>query len=213
MDTQQTTPRKWTEETAEEIIATAKVLRPAMPAGDEFNTRAIELAWEIWKDHRDRQDRSRDAMLMHALPLNYQQMGDFPGGMIGAGGPPPGCASRAQTCGKLKRATPEDVKEDPKEDILQPEFLAKSLLEAGFNKTTMNDVVTAFDKLWAGKSEADIDKAMQPFQRLDSSRNPVTGGSGLGLTIAVDLATHCGADLRLAPRPGGGLVAAVRFSR
>ncbi len=64
-----------------------------------------------------------------------------------------------------------------------------------------------------GIAEADIDKAMQPFQRLDSSRNPVTGGSGLGLTIAVDLATHCGADLRLAPRPGGGLVAAVRFSR
>ena len=64
-----------------------------------------------------------------------------------------------------------------------------------------------------GIAEADIDKAMQPFQRLDASRNPVTGGSGLGLTIAGDLAAHCGADLRLAPRPGGGLVAAVRFSR
>lgn len=64
-----------------------------------------------------------------------------------------------------------------------------------------------------GIAEADVDKAMQPFQRLDASRNPVTGGSGLGLTIAGDLAAHCGADLRLAPRPGGGLVAAVRFSR
>lgn len=166
MDKQQTTPRKWTEETAEEIIATAKVLRPAMPAGDEFNTRAIELAWEIWKDHRDRQDRSRDAMLMHALPINYQQMGDFPGGMVGAGqGGPPGCASRAKTCGKLKTAMPQedDVKEDPKEDVLNPVFLAKSLFEAGFTVADFVKTSEEFMARWNGRSSGEISEAVKAF--------------------------------------------------
>jgi two-component system osmolarity sensor histidine kinase EnvZ len=45
----------------------------------------------------------------------------------------------------------------------------------------------------------------RPFFRLDSSRNPETGGIGLGLTIALDVARGHGGDLTLHDSPHGGL--------
>ncbi|MSP67265.1 MAG: HAMP domain-containing protein [Alphaproteobacteria bacterium] len=49
------------------------------------------------------------------------------------------------------------------------------------------------------------------FHRLDVSRNPETGGVGLGLTIARDLARGHGGDIRLLPSPLGGLRAELRL--
>lgn len=49
----------------------------------------------------------------------------------------------------------------------------------------------------------------RPFVRLDESRNPDTGGVGLGLTIARDIARSHGGDVTLADSPKGGLRAAV----
>jgi two-component system, OmpR family, osmolarity sensor histidine kinase EnvZ len=53
----------------------------------------------------------------------------------------------------------------------------------------------------------------RPFTRLDASRNPSTGGVGLGLTIARDLARSHGGDVRLETSPYGGLRARVHLPR
>jgi signal transduction histidine kinase len=55
--------------------------------------------------------------------------------------------------------------------------------------------------------------AMQPFSRLETSRNRDTGGSGLGLAIAQGLSRALGGDLTLLNRPGGGLEAVVSLHR
>jgi two-component system osmolarity sensor histidine kinase EnvZ len=45
----------------------------------------------------------------------------------------------------------------------------------------------------------------KPFFRIEASRNPETGGVGLGLTIARDVARNHGGDLVLEDAPSGGL--------
>lgn len=45
----------------------------------------------------------------------------------------------------------------------------------------------------------------KPFFRLDKSRNPVTGGVGLGMTIARDVIRGHGGEILLEDAPGGGL--------
>ena len=49
------------------------------------------------------------------------------------------------------------------------------------------------------------DEAFKPFFRLDESRNPETGGVGLGLTIARDIIRRHGGDIILSDSPSGGL--------
>jgi two-component system osmolarity sensor histidine kinase EnvZ len=49
----------------------------------------------------------------------------------------------------------------------------------------------------------------RPFTRLEESRNPATGGVGLGLTIARDIARFHGGDVTLEESPLGGLRARV----
>jgi len=51
----------------------------------------------------------------------------------------------------------------------------------------------------------------KPFFRLESSRNPETGGTGLGLTIARDIIRNHGGDLTLEDAPIGGLRARIRL--
>jgi two-component system osmolarity sensor histidine kinase EnvZ len=57
------------------------------------------------------------------------------------------------------------------------------------------------------------DRVFQPCVRLDGSRNPATGGIGLGLTIARDVARSHGGDVRLEDSPRGGLRARVHLPR
>ena len=56
-----------------------------------------------------------------------------------------------------------------------------------------------------GIPEARRSEVFRPFHRLDESRNPETGGTGLGLTIARDVVRGHGGDLTLGESPAGGL--------
>ena len=51
----------------------------------------------------------------------------------------------------------------------------------------------------------------RPFFRLDPSRNPKTGGVGLGLTIARDVARAHGGELTIGEAPAGGVRATIRL--
>ncbi|NTH49202.1 HAMP domain-containing histidine kinase [Agrobacterium rhizogenes] len=56
-----------------------------------------------------------------------------------------------------------------------------------------------------------LESAMQPFFRIETSRNRNTGGTGLGLAIAHQLAATIGGSVRLYNREDGGLAAEVSF--
>ena len=64
-----------------------------------------------------------------------------------------------------------------------------------------------------GIPPADRGRVFRAFVRLDSSRNLSTGGVGLGLTIARDVARSHGGDVRLEASPQGGLRARVHLPK
>ncbi len=55
------------------------------------------------------------------------------------------------------------------------------------------------------------DEVFKPFFRVEGSRNPGTGGVGLGMTIARDVVRAHGGDIELGDSPSGGLRARVRL--
>ncbi|RUL77759.1 HAMP domain-containing histidine kinase [Dyella choica] len=60
-----------------------------------------------------------------------------------------------------------------------------------------------------GIPEDQLEQVLQPFYRLEGSRNRGTGGAGLGLAIAMQLTRAIGGGLELSNRPGGGLAAMI----
>ncbi|MEO7726110.1 MAG: ATP-binding protein [Burkholderiales bacterium] len=64
-----------------------------------------------------------------------------------------------------------------------------------------------------GIPEAELERVFEPFYRLDASRNRETGGSGLGLTIARNIARAHGGELKLRNRAAGGLDAVLTLPR
>ena len=64
-----------------------------------------------------------------------------------------------------------------------------------------------------GIAEAELDKVLAPFYRLDGSRNRQHGGVGLGLAIAHDIARRQGGTLVLRNGADGGLVASLTLPR
>lgn len=56
-----------------------------------------------------------------------------------------------------------------------------------------------------GIPEAELEAVLQPYYRVENSRNRDSGGSGLGLAIAQQLSLALGGTLRLSNRAGGGL--------
>jgi signal transduction histidine kinase len=64
-----------------------------------------------------------------------------------------------------------------------------------------------------GIAEADLERVVEPYVRLDSSRSRETGGVGLGLAIARDAALLHGGELRLENLAQGGLLATLTLPR
>jgi len=62
-----------------------------------------------------------------------------------------------------------------------------------------------------GLAEGMINRLLKPFERLDMSRNSVTGGAGLGLSIAKMIADAHGASLQFQNRRDGGLRVTIRL--
>ncbi|MFZ2980395.1 MAG: ATP-binding protein [Sphingobium sp.] len=60
-----------------------------------------------------------------------------------------------------------------------------------------------------GIAEERMDEMMEPFTRLEGSRNRETGGAGLGLALVRAIMAEHGGALRLANRPDGGLEASL----
>jgi signal transduction histidine kinase len=60
-----------------------------------------------------------------------------------------------------------------------------------------------------GIPEGQLEAVLQPFYRLEQSRNRNTGGTGLGLAIAHQLALAIGGSLHLRNRSEGGLAAEI----
>ncbi|MBT7941907.1 MAG: HAMP domain-containing protein, partial [Alphaproteobacteria bacterium] len=61
-----------------------------------------------------------------------------------------------------------------------------------------------------GIAEDQRDAVFKPFYRIEGSRNPGTGGVGLGMTIARDVLRSHGGDIELGDSPNGGLRVRLR---
>lgn len=64
-----------------------------------------------------------------------------------------------------------------------------------------------------GIPEAELEAVLQPFYRVETSRNRETGGTGLGLAIAAQLTAQLDGKLHLANRAEGGLAVSVILPR
>ncbi|KAF1032315.1 MAG: Osmolarity sensor protein EnvZ [Pseudomonas sp.] len=64
-----------------------------------------------------------------------------------------------------------------------------------------------------GIPEAQLEQVMEPFYRVEGSRNAETGGYGLGLSIAHTIANAHDGHLSLSNREGGGLEVVLMFQR
>ena len=74
-----------------------------------------------------------------------------------------------------------------------------------------NELIISICDQGPGIPEADLEKIFEPFYRLDGSRAKHSGGHGLGLGIARNIARAHGGDIVIFNQVGGGLCADIRL--
>ena len=101
---------------------------------------------------------------------------------------------------------------------VQPNLLRRAVrnlidnaLRYGFRArvTVLHGPIIVIDDDGPGIPEGELCDAVEPFKRLESSRNRKTGGAGLGLAIAKAVAEAHGGRLQLNNRPMSGLTATL----
>jgi two-component system, OmpR family, osmolarity sensor histidine kinase EnvZ len=127
-------------------------------------------------------------------------------------------AARRARQGKLELLVPEGVLLSVKKNALRRcvTNLIDNALKHGSLATVSLDLEARFadihiDDDGPGISPDQREEAFRPFRRLDEGRNLQTGGVGLGLSIARDIARAHGGDLLLSDSPRGGLRATIRL--
>lgn len=80
--------------------------------------------------------------------------------------------------------------------------------------TTQDHIYMVFEDDGPGIPASEYKNVFQPFYRIDASRNPATGGNGLGLSICKDIITKHGGNLKLEPSEShGGLKVIAKIPR
>nr|WP_315593013.1 ATP-binding protein [uncultured Cupriavidus sp.] len=64
-----------------------------------------------------------------------------------------------------------------------------------------------------GIPPAELQRVLEPFYRVESSRSRATGGVGMGLSIAADIVARHGGELKLTNRLEGGLRVSITLPR
>jgi two-component system osmolarity sensor histidine kinase EnvZ len=127
-------------------------------------------------------------------------------------------AARRARRGELELQVPEGVLLSVKQKALRRcvTNLIDNALKHGTRATVSLDLEGRFadihiDDDGPGIAPGQREEAMRPFRRLDEGRNLQSGGVGLGLAIARDIARAHGGDLLLGDSPRGGLRATIRL--
>jgi two-component system osmolarity sensor histidine kinase EnvZ len=89
---------------------------------------------------------------------------------------------------------------------------SEDLVEVQLDCAVDGPVISVLDR-GPGIPEAERQAVFRPYYRLEASRNRQTGGTGLGLAVAYQLALSNQMELDLRARRGGGTVASVRIPR
>ncbi len=127
-------------------------------------------------------------------------------------------AARRARQGELSLQVPEGVLLSVKKKGLRRcvTNLIDNALKHGTCATVSLDLEARFAEIHVdddgpGIPAAMREEAFRPFRRLDEGRNLQSGGVGLGLSIARDIARAHGGDLTLSDSPQGGLRATIRL--
>ena len=80
-------------------------------------------------------------------------------------------------------------------------------------ETTSRAHIITIDDDGLGIPEADLERVFDPFHRLETSRNPQTGGVGLGLAVVRSIVEGHGGNVALKNRETGGLRVTVTLPR